>query len=450
MATRLSDSLQYAHLWGSSEMALIFEEERRLQSWLDILVALARVQARHGVIPEQAVAAIAESARADRLDLDYVAAETRRTSHSMLGLIHGLERVLGEDAAQYVYVGATVQDVTDTWFGLVMRDAGAIVRRGLRVVEAALLTLAETHRDTVMVGRTHGQPGAPTTFGLKAASWADEIRRHLDRLREGRPRWEVGQLAGAVGALAFFGPAGPDLRAAFCAELGLGDPGISWLTSRDRIAEFAGVLAMALATLARIGGEVYELQRPEIGELREPAGTGAVSSITMPHKRNPEAGEHLDTLARLARSSAGVLLESMVQQHERDGRGWKAEWIALPEVCLLAGAAVELGRTLVEGLEVDAAAMRANLRAHGGLLGSEQVLARLSARLGKHHAQRLLHELLRDGPVTGPALAAALAERGVAAEEETRAWLDTPAVAVAGVMVDRVVARARARAGEAR
>ena len=143
MATRLSDSLQYAHLWGSSEMALIFEEERRLQSWLDILVALARVQARHGVIPEQAVAAIAESARADRLDLDYVAAETRRTSHSMLGLIHGLERVLGEDAAQYVYVGATVQDVTDTWFGLVMRDAGAIVRRGLRVVEAALLTLAE-------------------------------------------------------------------------------------------------------------------------------------------------------------------------------------------------------------------------------------------------------------------------------------------------------------------
>lgn len=449
MATRLSDSLQYSHLWGTAEMALIFEEERRLQSWLDILVALARAQSRLGIIPARAAETIMECARVERLDLDLVAEETRRTSHSMLGLIHDLERVLGQDAAQYVYFGVTVQDVTDTWFGLVMREAGAIVWRDLRAVEAALLTLAEAHRDSVMVGRTHGQPGAPTTFGLKAASWADEIRRHLERLQQGRQRWLVGQLAGAVGALAFFGPVGPELRASFCAELGLGDPGVSWLTARDRIAEFAHVLAMILATLARIGGEVYELQRPEIGELREPAEAGGVSSITMPHKRNPEAGEHLDTLSRLARSSAAVLLESMVQQHERDGRGWKTEWIALPEVCMLAGAALGSARTITEGLEVDVAAMRANLRAHGGLLGSEQVLAKLSVRLGKHRAQRLLHELLRKGPVTGQGLAEALADRGVAFETEAQAWIDDPAVGVAGSMVDHVVEHAaRARAAE--
>jgi adenylosuccinate lyase len=445
MGTRLSDSPLYAHLWGTPEMADLFAEERRLQSWLDILVALARAQAKLGIVPPSAADSIASKARVSLLDLELVAAETRRTSHSTLGLIHALERVLGE-SARYVYLGATVQDVTDTWFGLVMRDAGALVRRDLRAVEATLLALAARHRDTVLAGRTHGQPGSPTTFGLKAASWADELRRHVDRLREGRPRWAVGQLAGAVGTLAFFGSAGPDLRAAFCAELGLGDPGISWLTARDRVSEFAHVLAMITATLARIGGEVYELQRPEIGELREPAAPGGVGSITMPHKRNPEAAEHLGTLAMLARSSAGVLLETMVQQHERDGRGWKAEWIALPEVCLLTGSALSMARGVTEGLEVDAAAMSANLHAHG-VPGAEQVLAHLSARLGKHAAQRLLHSLLRDE--SGPDLADALAAQGVATVDEVREWLADPAVAVAGVMVDGVVARARrARAAE--
>lgn len=445
MGTRLSDSPLYAHLWGTPEMADLFAEERRLQSWLDILVALARAQAKLGIVPPSAAAAIASQARVSLLDLDLVAAETRRTSHSTLGLIHGLERLLGE-SARYVYLGATVQDVTDTWFGLVMRDAGTLVFRDLRAVEASLLGLASRHRDTVLAGRTHGQPGSPTTFGLKAASWADELRRHIDRLREGRARWAVGQLAGAVGTLAFFGSAGPSLRAAFCAELGLGDPGISWLTARDRLSEFAHVLAMIAASLARIGGEIYELQRPEIGELREPAAPGGVGSITMPHKRNPEAAEHLGTLALLARSSAGVLLETMVQQHERDGRGWKAEWIALPEVCLLTGSALSMARRVVEGLAVDAAAMSANLHAHG-VPGAEQVLAHLSARLGKHAAQRLLQELLQGDARAD--LADALAARGVATVDEVREWLADPAVAVAGEMVDGVVERAhRARAAE--
>ena len=251
--------------------------------------------------------------------------------------------MLPDDLREHVYVGATVQDLTDTWFGTVLRDVGALVTRELLACEELLLELAARHRDTVMAGRTHGQPGAPITFGFKVASWADEVRRHLDRLAEGRERWCVGQLAGAVGALAFFGADGPELRSRFCAEVGLGDPGMSWLTARDRIAEFGTVLAMVCGTLARIGVEVYELARPEIGELAEPASPGAVSSITMPHKRNPENGEHLDTLARLARSSAAVLLEGMVGGHERDGRSWKAEWVALPEVCQLTAVALRLG-----------------------------------------------------------------------------------------------------------
>ena len=361
MGTRLSDSEQYAHLWGTPELAKVFEERARLQSWLDIVTALAVAQARLGIIPDEAAVQIAAHARAHELDLDFLASETRRTSHSMLGLINALQQLLPDVAREHVYVGATVQDVTDTWFALVMRDVGTVVWRDLCAIEDRLLALAVEHRDTLMVGRTHGQPGSPITFGFKAASWADEVRRHLQRLSEGRQRWLVGQLGGAVGTLGFFAPRGAELRAEFCAELGLADPGISWLTSRDRIAEFGALLAMICGTLARIGNEVYELQRPEIGELREPTTSDTVGSITMPHKRNPEGSEHLDTVARLVRANAQVLTEGMVAGHERDGRAWKAEWVALPEVCLLTGVALEMALRLLSGLVVDAAAMRGNL-----------------------------------------------------------------------------------------
>lgn len=437
MGARITESELYAHLWGTEELRAVFDERARLQSWLDILAALARAQAAVGIIPPESAKEITAAADVDRLDLAFVAEETRRTSHSTLGLIHGLQRVLPAPASEHVYLGATVQDVTDTWTVVALREVGHVVWRDLRAVEALLVDLAERHRDTVMVGRTHGQPGSPITFGFKAASWADEVRRHLDRLREGRARWLVVQLGGAVGVLGFFGDQGPVVRSAFCAELGLADPGISWLTSRDRLAEFASVLAMICATLARIGNEVLELQRPEIGELREPTTTAAVGSITMPHKRNPERSEHLDTLARLVRASAGVLLEGMVQIHERDGRGWKAEWVAFPEVCLLTGVALQTAIGLLAGLEVDAAAMAANV---GAGAGSERVLATLTARLGKHEAQARMHAALQPGS----GQPAALEETGLLDAEELRALLATPAIAGAQAMVDEVVARSRA------
>ncbi len=399
MTDRIADSVLYRHLWGTDEARAVLGEEGRLAGWLEVITALARVQAEAGLIPVRAAELIAEHARADRIDLALAAEQTRQASHSMLGLIRALQQVLPEPAREYVYYGATVQDVTDTWFALVMRDVGALVWRDLRAVEESLLALAVAHRDTVMVGRTHGQPGSPITFGFKVASWADEVRRHLERLRDGRSRWLVGQLGGAVGVLGFYHPDGAALRSAFCAELGLADPGISWLTSRDRVAEFGLLLAMVCGTLARIGNEVYELQRPEIGELREPTSPETVGSITMPHKRNPEGSEHLDTLSRLVRANAAVLLEGMVVGHERDGRGWKAEWVALPEVCLLTGVALQLARRLLAGLVVDVDTMRANLTRHADDSVSERVLAGLSQRLGKHAAQQLLHDILTPGGV---------------------------------------------------
>jgi adenylosuccinate lyase len=448
MVARLTDSELYAHLWGTQELREVFEERRRLQSWLDVLAALAAAQGELGIVPAASAEAIAAHASVDRLDLAFVAAETRRTSHSTLGLIHGLRRALPPAAREHVYYGATVQDLTDTWTALAMRAVGAVVERDLRRVLDHLVSLAERHRDTAMAGRTHGQPGSPVTFGFKAASWADEVDRHLARLRQGEPRWLVGQLAGAVGTLGFFGDQGLELRARFCARLGLADPGISWLTARDRLAEFGHLLAMVAATLARIGNEVYELQRPEIGELREPAAPGAVGSITMPHKRNPEGAEHLVTLGRLVRAQAGVLLEGMLAEHERDGRAWKAEWVAFPEACLLTGAALALAEPLLAGLEVDAAAMARNLAAARGAAASEHVLAMLAPALGKHRAQALLQSALHAASAEGlplqDALLASPELRGTLDPELLRSWLAATDTGAAAAMVDLVVDRLRA------
>jgi adenylosuccinate lyase len=449
VGARITDSALYGHLWGTDELRAIFDEQARIQSWLDILAVLAEAQAEVGLVPEAAADAIATHAQVELLDLDLVKEETLRSGHSTLGLIQGLQAVLPAEAREWVYYGATVQDLTDTWTALAMKRVGAVVWRDLRLIEAMLLDLAERHHDTLMAGRTHGQLAAPITFGYKAAGWADEIRRHLHRLREAAGRCFVGQLGGGVGSLAFFGERGLELRNRFCALLGLGDPVISWTSSRDRVEEFVHLLALVASTLARIGNEIFELQRPEIGELREPAGPDSVGSITMPHKRNPEMSEHLVTLASLVRASAGVVIEGTVQAHERDGRSWKAEWVAFPEVCLLTGTALEWAQRILAGLEVDEGAMRRNL---SGWEVSEKVLSVLAPSLGKHSAQALMQRAIAEGGEKGLSLRQSLATSDVLRphlEPQTlESILDSLDPGSAPRMADEVVARARRERAE--
>ena len=444
MDAHLIDSAVFGHGWSTPESLALFAERARLARWVHVLKALAAAQADLGIIPDASARAI-DGLDAGSLDPAAVGAETRRTSHSAMGLVRELQARLPEQAREHVYYGATVQDVSDTAAALEMRDVGAIVWRDLRAVEDSLLELAVRHRDTPMLGRTHGQPGAPVTFGFKAASWADETARHLERWGQSRPRLVVGQLAGAVGALGFYGELGPELRRGFCERLGLGEPAISWLTARDRIAEFASNAALASATMARMANEVYNLQRREIGEVSEAASEATIGSFTMPHKRNPERSEQMVTLARLVRSAAGVLTETMVGDHERDGRTWKTEWVLLPEMCHYLLAQLSLARGLAASIEVDADAMAANLEAMGDF-GSQELLRRLSARLGKHRANDELQDAYRLSRRSGRPLGEVL--EGVALPAELEG-LDRPATGTAAEMVDAVVAAAtKRRTGE--
>jgi adenylosuccinate lyase len=454
MGAHLTDSAVYGHLWGTPEVHELLDDRGRFQSWLEILATLAEAQAEVGLVPLDAARAIRSHADVALLDLDQVAERTRATGHSTLGLIQCLQAVLPETAREWVYYGATVQDLADTWASLVMRRLGEIVDRDLRRAQAAARVLAEQHRDTLMCGRTHGQPGLPITFGFKAAVWASELGRHRDRLAEGRRRWEVVQLGGALGTMELWGGAAVPLLEVFARRLGLAAPDIAWITARDRVAEFMTFLAMVTATLGKIGNEVYQLQRPEIGEVSEPFTPGQVGSITMPHKRNPELSEHLGTLARVVRADAGVAVEGMVHEHERDGRAWKAEWLVLPEACLLSAAALGSACRLLEGLEVHAERMRANVDDREGYLLSEPLMRVLTDRIGKHAAHQAVYAATMAGIDRGvglaeavrsdPSVASLLDGADIAGQLDPR-----DALGATGEFVDRVL-RATDPAGEAR
>ena len=403
-----ADSHIYGHLWTTPEASALFTDEGRTQAWLDILAALAAAQADVGLVPRAAADAIRAHADVAELDLSLVAEQTRASGHSTLGLIRALRESLPEPAREWVYYGATVQDLSDTWFALIFKAVGDIAERDVTRMRDRALDLAGEHRSTPMCGRTHGQPGLPITFGFKAAVWAAELDRHLARLRQGRGRWELVQLGGALGTMEFWGARALDLLDAFAARLGLGAPDVPWLTARDGVAEFIWLLAAISATAGKIGNEVYQLQRPGIGELRETFTPGTVGSITMPHKRNPEISEHLVTLSRVVRAQAGLALDGMVCEHERDGRAWKTEWLVVPEAAMYFAACVDAGARMLDGLCVDTERMLRNIDAHRGYLLSEPVLRALADQLGRHTAHDVVYAAAMNGIDRGQDFRAAL------------------------------------------
>lgn len=423
MATHISDFTIYGSSWTTPETQALFAETSLVRGWLEVMTVLAEVQAEHGLIPVAAAqgirAAFAELV-IDEEFLTEVGEDFRQTNHSLIGLIRAMQARCGEPGGEWLCYGATVHDITDTQMCRTLVAILDLFVDRITQLEKELVKLALEHKDTALCGRTHGQIGLPVTFGYKAATWLDEFERHRRRLCDMRPRLAVGQLAGGVGSLSSLGAGAMAIQQAFCETLGLSVPPISWTTTRDRYAEWLNNLALIAASGDRIGQEIYNLQRPEIGEVTEGFISGTVGSITMPQKRNPEISEHLGTLSRLVRHHAGWMLENLVHDHERDGRSWKGEWLLIPECCLVTDKILLLLHSLLPNLTVNKEKMLENLASTNGMIYAEAVMLKLAARTGKQTAHRYVYDCAMQTHETGRHLKTILAE-----DANVRQWLSS-------------------------
>src|SRR5499433_2029572 len=353
-------------------MGRIWGEEAKYTAWLRVELAVCEAYARRGRIPADALARIRQKSR---VDVGRILEIQHRVKHEMIALLTSLEEQLGTDS-RFVHVGLTANDVWDTALAVQLRDAADLLIAGQERLRAALGDLARRHKDTLIVGRTHGVHAEPTTFGLKAAVWYVEAGRNLERLRRARDVVAVGKLSGAVGN---FAHVDPDIEEEVCLALGLAvEPVSTQIVQRDRHAEFCSSLAIAAASLEKIALEVRGLQRTEVLEAQEPFAEGQKGSSAMPHKRNPELSERICGLSRVIRSNAQAALENVALWHERDISHSSVERVILPDSTTLLDYLLDLTAFIVEGLEVDTARMAENLELSHGVVYSQRVLLKLT------------------------------------------------------------------------
>jgi 3-carboxy-cis,cis-muconate cycloisomerase len=444
------DSPVMGTLYGSDAMRAIFDERAWFQRMLDVEAALARVQARLGMIPEKAGVAISAAARVENLDLGELAASARNVGYPVVGMVRGLSRAAGE-AGSWTHWGATTQDIMDTATVLQIRDALTLIRNDLLGTIHALARMADAHRHTVMAGRTHLQHALPVTFGLKCAVWLQPLVTHVQRLDEIRPRVQLVQFGGAAGTLASLGPRGLPVLEGLAAELDLASPSIPWHAARDGFAETVGFLGLLCGSLAKIATDVVLLAQTEVAEAAEPHVAGRGSSSTMPQKRNPIASEYILAAARGVQALVPVMQGAQAVDHERATGPWQAELLALPQAFVLAHGALAQARMLAEGLRVDPARMRRNLDATGGLIVAEAVMMGLAPHLGREEAHHETAHACDVALAEGIPLAEALARAPAVSRHLDRAAIDRltdPALYLGSteVFIDRVLEQAHALA----
>jgi 3-carboxy-cis,cis-muconate cycloisomerase len=406
-----------------------------VQGMLDAERALAVAYAAVGLVPEGAVARIGEACRAELYDAAHVAEEGRGVGNPAEPLVRELRAAVGGEAADFVHLGATSQDIVDTAAMLVARRSTALILAELDRLAKESAELARTHRSTPMAARTLLQQAVPTTFGLKAAGWlvsVVETRRRLAAIREERL---AAQLGGAAGTLAAFGDDGFEIVRRYAEELELAEPTLPWHANRQRIAELGAALGAVAGAGAKVGRDIALLAQSEVAEVAEASGG---RSSTMPQKRNPVSSTLAIACAQLAEAHASVLLGGRPHEHERAVGSWHAEWEALSGALAFAGGAAAAAAAAVTGLEVDAERMRANLDASGGLVLAERISFALTPRLGRSQAFDVVAEAAR-APSFREALLAD--ERTGFSADELDSLLDpTGYLGSAEALVDRALA----------
>ncbi len=367
------------------EMAAVWSEERKLAVWQEIEALVADAWAELGVAPAAAGDAIR---KAPPVEVGTWKEREQVTGHDLAAFVDLLATATGEHGG-WVHYGLTSSDVVDTAQAVVLDEAAGLLLGKVAALFTVVKERALEHRETVMVGRTHGIWAEPTTFGLKLAGWAFELARAHQRLVAARRSVAVGKISGAVGTYAHVPPA---VERYVCEQLELGvEPASTQVVARDRHAEFLGAVAVTGASLERFATEIRHLQRSEVGEVREPFRSGQKGSSAMPHKRNPILSENVTGLARLLRAYALAGLENVALWHERDISHSSVERVVLPDACLLLDFALHRMTGVVRGLVVDAERMRANLDATRGLVYSQAVLlALVEGGLARHDAYRLV------------------------------------------------------------
>ena len=446
MPATLIDSLLFGNVFSTAAMRGVWADENRVAQYLAFEAALARVQGRLGLIPAEAAEEIDRACRIERIDMARLQSQTERAGTPIVGLVSQINGLCRDGLGEYCHWGATTQDVIDTATVLQIRASLEIVDAELTAIATALAALAQKHRLTPMAGRTHLQQAVPVSFGYKMAGLLSAVQRHRERLAQLAPRVLQLEFAGAAGTLASLPRLALETQAALAAELGLAQPVIAWHTQRDTIAEVGAFLGLVGGTLGKLSMDVKLLMQTEVGEVFEPFAPGRGASSTMPQKRNPISCTYIHAQVAVLRQHAASLMEAMVGDHERATGPWQIEWIVLPEAFCLAAGALAHSRSLVEGLEVDAERMRANLDLTHGLVVAEAVMMGLAPGMGRERAHDLVYDLCRVAIAERRALLDVLVDNAeiasLASREQLAAMCDPAAyLGQAGVMVDRVLAR---------
>ncbi|MFZ8897593.1 MAG: class-II fumarase/aspartase family protein [Alphaproteobacteria bacterium] len=370
----------------------LFKTDSRWQAWLDVEVALAKAQAKIGMIPSNAAEEISKKADLSLFDRQKLADGFLRSGHTLTPLIWELDRLCEGDAGGYAHWGATTQNIVQTGDLLILRKADAIFRKQLSELLFVMADLAEQHAETTMAARTHGQHAVPTTFGAKVAVWLDEISRHGIRLLEASPRVFRAMLGGAAGTLASFGSDGFKLQEVFAAELQMTAMAVPSRAEGDHLSEYVLLLGLMAATTGKIAREIYTLQKQEFGELEEPTPEGSVGSSTMPQKRNPFMAQDIVALSSEIRMQVPLALEAMQTEHEADRATSLQIRQATERACVATGDMLARMKIIISGLSVKPERMRQNLDLTGGLIMAEPVMLALGSSIGRQEAHDIVYD----------------------------------------------------------
>ncbi|MFA5811494.1 MAG: adenylosuccinate lyase [bacterium] len=357
--------------YSRPEMASLWSDEAKYRLWLEIEIAVCEAWTSRGEIPADSLATIRSKAG---FDIDRIAAIEEEVRHDVIAFLTAVAEKVGPDS-RYIHMGLTSSDLLDTAFAVQLTRAGKTISDDLAKLRAVISTLAHAHKNTVMIGRSHGIHAEPITFGLKCAIWYDEFGRHAARLEEAIKGVAVGKLSGAVGTFAHIDPS---IEVDVCARLGLtAAPASSQIVQRDRHAHYFAVLAGIAASIEKVAVEIRHLQRTEVGEAAEPFGKGQKGSSAMPHKRNPILCENLTGLARVVRANAMAAFENVALWHERDISHSSVERIIGPDSTILVDFMLSRISRVLEGLEVNPERMAANMEMSHGLYNSQEVMLAL-------------------------------------------------------------------------